>query len=80
MEISCNGMPAGRRILLILQPTFGEYVHKVDEEIEDFVIFQTKKKEKTKKIILTWNFIDQFMAFCCKKCQRKAHSLDFVVD
>lgn len=39
-------MPAGRRILLILRAAAGADVHKVGEEMEDFVIFQTKKNEK----------------------------------
>lgn len=39
-------MPAERRILFILRAAAGAAVHKVDEEIEDFVIFQTKKNEK----------------------------------
>lgn len=47
-------MPAGRRILPILQATSGADVHKVDEETDNFVIFQEKKKRM--KIFPTWNF------------------------
>lgn len=53
MEISYIALSAKRRIFLILRSAAGEDVHKVDEEIEDFAIFQTQENEKR---ISTWNF------------------------